>query len=52
MKTARLSVAAVVGLIAAGAAAMAQNAVRYQTLLGALEKSMSLLRSAARDGRE
>ena len=33
-------------------AAMAQNAVRYQTLLGALEKSMSLLRSAARDGRE
>jgi flagellar basal-body rod protein FlgB len=33
-------------------AAMAQNAMRYQTLLGAMEKSMSLLRYAAREGRE
>ena len=33
-------------------AAMAQNAVHYQTLLGAYEKAMSLLRYAAREGRE
>ena len=33
-------------------AAMAQNAVHYQTLISAFEKTMSLLRSAARDGRE
>lgn len=33
-------------------AAMAQNAVRYQTLLSAFEKTMGTLRSAARDGRE
>lgn len=33
-------------------AAMAQNAVRYQTLLSAVEKSMDLLRYAAREGRE
>lgn len=33
-------------------AAMAQNAVRYQTLLSAFEKTMGLLRSAAREGRE
>lgn len=33
-------------------AAMAQNAVRYQTLLGAFEKTIGTLRAAARDGRE
>lgn len=33
-------------------AAMAQNAVRYQALLDAFEKTVSLLRTAARDGRE
>jgi flagellar basal body rod protein FlgB len=33
-------------------AAMAQNAVRYQALLGAIEKTMGALRYAAREGRE
>lgn len=33
-------------------ALMAQNSVRYQALLGAVEKTMSLLRYAAREGRE
>lgn len=33
-------------------AALAQNAVRYQMLLGAFERTMGVLRSAARDGRE
>ena len=33
-------------------AAMAQNAVRYQTLLNAFEKAIGMLRSAAREGRE
>lgn len=33
-------------------AAMAENAVRYQTLLDAFASTMSMLRSAARDGRE
>ena len=33
-------------------AAMAQNAVRYQTLLNAIEKTMGALRYAAREGRE
>jgi flagellar basal-body rod protein FlgB len=33
-------------------AAMAQNAVRYQTLLSAIEKTLGALRYAAREGRE
>jgi flagellar basal-body rod protein FlgB len=33
-------------------ASMAQNAVRYQALLGAFEKTMGLLRTAAREGKE
>jgi flagellar basal-body rod protein FlgB len=33
-------------------ALMAQNALRYQTLLGAFEKTMSLMRLAVREGRE
>jgi len=33
-------------------AQMAQNSVRYQALLTAFEKTMSLLRLAAREGRE
>ncbi|MBC7977238.1 MAG: flagellar biosynthesis protein FlgB [Myxococcales bacterium] len=33
-------------------AGMAENAVRYQALLGAIERTLGLLRSAARDGRE
>jgi hypothetical protein len=31
---------------------MAENAVRYQALLGAIERTLGTLRSAARDGRE
>lgn len=31
---------------------MARNALRYQTLLGAYEKTMGLLRTAIREGRE
>jgi flagellar basal-body rod protein FlgB len=33
-------------------AQMAENAVRYQALLGAIERTLGLLRTAARDGRE
>jgi flagellar basal-body rod protein FlgB len=33
-------------------AQMAENAVRYHALLGAVERTLSLLRYAARDGRE
>ena len=33
-------------------ASMAQNAVRYQALLNAVERTMSMLRYAAREGRE
>jgi flagellar basal-body rod protein FlgB len=33
-------------------AQMAENAVRYQALLGALERTLGLLRYAAREGRE
>jgi flagellar basal body rod protein FlgB len=33
-------------------ARMAQNALRYQVLLGAFERSMSTLRLAVREGRE
>lgn len=32
-------------------ASMAKNAVRYQALIGAIEKTMSLLRYAAQEGR-
>ena len=31
---------------------MAENAVRYQALLGAIERTLGLLRTAARDGKE
>jgi flagellar basal-body rod protein FlgB len=31
---------------------MAENAVRYQALLGAIERTLGMLRYAARDGRE
>ena len=31
---------------------MAENAVRYQALLGAIERTLGTLRSAARDGKE
>jgi flagellar basal-body rod protein FlgB len=31
---------------------MAENAVRYQALLGAIERTLGMLRTAARDGRE
>ena len=31
---------------------MARNALRYQTLIGAFEKTMGLLRTAIREGRE
>jgi flagellar basal-body rod protein FlgB len=33
-------------------AQMAENAVRYQTLLGAIERTLGLLRYAAKEGRE
>ena len=33
-------------------AQMAENAVRYQALLGAIERTLGLLRTAARDGKE
>jgi flagellar basal-body rod protein FlgB len=33
-------------------AQMAENAVRYQALLGAIERTLGMLRTAARDGRE
>jgi flagellar basal body rod protein FlgB len=33
-------------------AQMAENAVRYQALIGAIERTLSTLRYAARDGRE
>src|SRR4051812_47944338 len=33
-------------------AQMADNAVRYQALLGAIERTLGMLRTAARDGRE
>jgi len=33
-------------------AEMAQNAVRYQALLGAVERTLGLLRYAAKEGRE
>jgi flagellar basal-body rod protein FlgB len=33
-------------------AQMAQNAVRYQALLGAIDRTLSMLHTAARDGRE
>ena len=33
-------------------AEMAQNAVRYQALLGAIERTLGLLRYAAKEGRE
>src|SRR3954471_13285186 len=33
-------------------AQMAGNAVRYQALLGAIERTLGMLRTAARDGRE
>jgi flagellar basal-body rod protein FlgB len=33
-------------------AQMAENAVRYQALLGAIERTLGLLRYAAREGRE
>jgi flagellar basal-body rod protein FlgB len=33
-------------------AQMAENAVRYQALVGAIERTLSTLRYAARDGRE
>src|SRR5262245_15107361 len=33
-------------------AQMAENAVRYQALLGAIERTLGTLRAAARDGRE
>ena len=33
-------------------AQMAENAVRYQALLGAIERTLGTLRYAARDGRE
>jgi flagellar basal-body rod protein FlgB len=33
-------------------AQMAENAVRYQALLGAIERTLGTLRSAARDGKE
>ena len=33
-------------------AQMAENAVRYQALLGAIERTLGMLRYAARDGRE
>jgi flagellar basal-body rod protein FlgB len=33
-------------------AQMAENSVRYQALLGAIERTLGTLRSAARDGRE
>ena len=33
-------------------AQMAENAVRYQALLGAIERTLGTLRSAAREGRE
>jgi len=33
-------------------AQMAENAVRYQALLGAIERTLGMLRTAARDGKE
>jgi flagellar basal-body rod protein FlgB len=33
-------------------AQMAENAVRYQAVLGAIERSLGTLRAAARDGKE
>ena len=33
-------------------AQMAENAVRYQALLGAIDRTLGMLRSAARDGKE
>ena len=33
-------------------AQMAENAVRYQALLGAIERTLGMLRNAAREGRE
>jgi flagellar basal-body rod protein FlgB len=33
-------------------AQMAENSVRYQALLGAIERTIGMLRTAARDGRE
>ena len=33
-------------------AQMAENSVRYQALLGAIERTLGMLRTAARDGKE
>jgi flagellar basal-body rod protein FlgB len=33
-------------------AQMAENSVRYQALIGAIERTLGMLRTAARDGRE